>query len=56
MQYSKKQEFDKYKAFYTYVFMQHREIVRSSEARQLDGRQNEEIAYINDFALSLLEY
>ena len=36
----KKQEFDKYKAFYTHVFMQHPEIVH---CRTLDGGQNESI-------------
>ena len=51
----KKHEFDKYKAFYTYVFMQDPEIVLSFEDRQSEERQVEEVnmTCINDFNLYL---
>ena len=50
-----KQEHDKNKAFYNYVFIQDPEVVLSFEAKQeAEDRQDEEMAYIKDFDLSLL--
>ena len=51
----KKQKLNKLKAFYAYVMMQDPEIVLSFEAKHSDDRLDEEMAYINDFDLTLLE-
>ena len=51
----KKQEIDKLKAFYAYVFMQDPDIVLSFEAKHLDDRQDEELVYSNNFDLTLFE-
>ena len=50
-----KQQLDKLKVFYAYVLMQVPEIVFSFEAKHSDDGQDEEMAYINDFGLLLLE-
>ena len=51
----KKQEFDKLKAFYAYILTQDQDIFHTFEARQLDDRKDDEMTYINYFALTLLE-
>ena len=52
----KKQELQKYKAFYSYEFTQEPEIVLSEAKQAVDEVDDEmNMALVNDFDLSLLE-